>query len=454
MSTQFTGQVAVIVPCHNYGKYLAECLDSIFAQFLVPREILVVDDSSTDNSKEVALRYAHRGVRYLRGDWKSVGAARNAGMNATTAPYLIFLDADDTISSNYVIEGLRLLDKEPECAIAYTDNQFFGNQSGKFCFPEPLNMRRFDTQNSMHAACMVRREALLQSGCWNHGKDTDGDWITWRRILRLGWKTAKSKGVLRYRMHNNNMTPGLRHRQSYAARSGLLGEPTTLCVALSGRHWAWPLVAGFLERQTYEHDLVHLILIDTSHDPEFGNMVRQWLARCDYRSYSYVTDTISRKGLADAPRSEVTKLVSHTLGRLYNRCAQLSSTALTLFLEDDMVPPDDAYPRIISHFGTEVLSVNAAYKSRKKNRSVGWLDAQGKEFSEQYPMGEGVSSVYGYGFGCSAIRTAYLKEHPFRSPEGLSYDFDFYDCAQKQRWKTLVDWNCICKHYQDADTWI
>ena len=454
MSKQYTGQAAVIIPCHNYADYLGECIESVLAQTLIPREIIVVDDSSTDNTKKVASRYVNSGVRYIRGEWKSVGAARNAGMNETTAPFVLCLDADDAISPCYIAEGFRAFDRNTDTAIVYPDLEYIGNKSGEFLFPDPLDWKRFDTKNSIQSASMVRREALLQAGSWSHGIDHDGDWITWRRILHLGWKAVKSKGIHRYRIHDRNMSSEVTIPQGYAKRAGFLEEPATLCIALSGRNWAWPLLSGFLERQTFPHNFLHLILIETSQDSNFATMVKAWLASCDYCSSTFIRDTTLQKGLADVPRSEVTKLVSHAVGRLYNQFAQLSTTTLTLFLEDDMIPPDDAYPRIIQNFDTNVLSVNAAYRSRKNGCSVGWLDSSGTEFSSDHPMGEGVSSVYGYGFGCSAIRTAYLKHNVFRSPEGLSYDFDFYDTAIKDGWKTLVDWNCVCRHYHDALRWV
>ena len=67
--------VAVIVPCHNYGRFLRECLESIVAQTTKPAHILVVDDASTDNTPEVAAEFAGRGVGYLRVDFRDASRA-------------------------------------------------------------------------------------------------------------------------------------------------------------------------------------------------------------------------------------------------------------------------------------------------------------------------------------------------------------------------------------------
>lgn len=98
-----THTVAVVIPCHNYGQYLAECLDSVLAQTYRPDEIVVVDDASTDDSAEVAARYAERGVRLIRFERnQGVAAARNAGIDATTGQYVVCLDADDLLDPRYV----------------------------------------------------------------------------------------------------------------------------------------------------------------------------------------------------------------------------------------------------------------------------------------------------------------------------------------------------------------
>lgn len=95
--------VAVVIPCHNYGQYLAECLDSVLAQTYPPDEIVVVDDASTDDSAAIADRYAERGVRLIRFEAnQGVAAARNAGIDATRADYVVCLDADDLLDPRYV----------------------------------------------------------------------------------------------------------------------------------------------------------------------------------------------------------------------------------------------------------------------------------------------------------------------------------------------------------------
>src|SRR5262245_52962169 len=88
-----TAQVAVIVPCYNAERTLAETLQSVVAQSF-PLELVVIDDGSTDDSLAIA-RTFEPGARVLTGPNQGVSAARNLGIAETSADWIVFLDSDD-----------------------------------------------------------------------------------------------------------------------------------------------------------------------------------------------------------------------------------------------------------------------------------------------------------------------------------------------------------------------
>ncbi len=447
--------VAVVIPCHDYGRYLKEALDSVLAQTRPPDDIVVVDDSSTDDTPQVAASFADRGVRYVRGEWKSVGAARNAGLAATKADFLVFLDADDLLHPDYVRSGVNTLMNHLDAALAYTDQQYFGVKKMHYRAPETFDSERFDAVNHCHPASMVRRDALLQAGGWSHGIDEDGDWITWRKVLQLGWKAVKSDGLFFYRTHDRNMHVMLNAKRSYAERAGFLEAKITLCLSLSGRTWAWPMTSAFLEGQTFPHRLMRLIVLDTSQDAEFAEEVKRWLASCDYDEYSYLTANVGRKGLANLARGDVALEVASACGTIYNRFARLAETPLVCFLEDDMSPPLDVYPRLIRLLQPDVVSVSASCFHRNRDRkpiACGWSpNGHPIEIAE----GAGITAVGANGFGCAVIRGEYLRKAIFRNGPGVHcFDHNFYrDLVFEKKLKALVDWGCVCRHHQNADTW-
>lgn len=93
-------RISIIVPCHNYGAYLARALKSVVAQNDPDWEVIVVDDGSTDDTQSVveAWRATHpEHIRWLTQDNAGPGAARNHGARETTGDWLLFLDADDVL---------------------------------------------------------------------------------------------------------------------------------------------------------------------------------------------------------------------------------------------------------------------------------------------------------------------------------------------------------------------
>jgi glycosyltransferase involved in cell wall biosynthesis len=85
--------VSVIVPAYNAGMYLADALESVFAQDYRPLEVIVVDDGSTDDTRAVAMNYSQ--VRYLHQNNQGPPAARNTGLSNCKGDLIAFLDSDD-----------------------------------------------------------------------------------------------------------------------------------------------------------------------------------------------------------------------------------------------------------------------------------------------------------------------------------------------------------------------
>lgn len=96
---------SIVIPNYNKEEYLKECLDSIFNQTLDKSkyEVLFVDDGSTDNSLEIVKNYD---VRLFNTNRKMAGGARNKGIENATGEYVLFLDSDDYLYSNDVLEKL------------------------------------------------------------------------------------------------------------------------------------------------------------------------------------------------------------------------------------------------------------------------------------------------------------------------------------------------------------
>jgi glycosyltransferase involved in cell wall biosynthesis len=110
MTTAALG-VAVVIPTHDGADHLPAAVASVRAQTFAPEELVVVDDGSTDGTAAVA---ASLDVRCLRQAQQGAGAARNAGVGATTAKLIAFLDCDDRWVPEKLERQVALLAADPE----------------------------------------------------------------------------------------------------------------------------------------------------------------------------------------------------------------------------------------------------------------------------------------------------------------------------------------------------
>ena len=102
-------KVSIIIPVNNAEKYLGACLDSVVRQTLKDIEIVCVDDGSTDSSPDILAEYAANDprVKVILQPKSNAGAARNAGYDASSGEYLLFLDADDVFAPTLVETLIR-----------------------------------------------------------------------------------------------------------------------------------------------------------------------------------------------------------------------------------------------------------------------------------------------------------------------------------------------------------
>ncbi|HYO82165.1 MAG TPA: glycosyltransferase family 2 protein, partial [Bryobacteraceae bacterium] len=98
--------VSVIIPARNSEATLARTLDSLRAQSIEHWEAIVVNDGSSDGTPAIAREYAERDgrIRVITGAGKGVSAARNCGIAAARCDWLVFLDADDELRPDYLLE--------------------------------------------------------------------------------------------------------------------------------------------------------------------------------------------------------------------------------------------------------------------------------------------------------------------------------------------------------------
>ncbi|HEX7490427.1 MAG TPA: glycosyltransferase [Candidatus Limnocylindrales bacterium] len=119
--------VSVIIPTHNYARFLGQAIDSIQRGAHADWQCIVVDDGSTDGTAEIAaaLTAADKRISYLSQESAGPSAARNAGLAVAAGDFVQFLDADDLLGSHKLQHQLEVFGRHPEADIVYGGVRYF-----------------------------------------------------------------------------------------------------------------------------------------------------------------------------------------------------------------------------------------------------------------------------------------------------------------------------------------
>jgi len=196
--TETDARVAVLVACHNDGATIRETLDSLRAE--PDTELVVIDDGSTDSATHRALERAEEeGIRVLRKTNGGPSSAWMAGVQATTAPYVMPFSSDDLLLSGSTRLLADALEDHPDAGFAYGDMETFGMANALRPSAPTLCPWLVTYTNAMPPYCLFRRSTLLEIGGWADIAASE-DWDLWMRLAARGYYgTHVQAPVYRYR---------------------------------------------------------------------------------------------------------------------------------------------------------------------------------------------------------------------------------------------------------------
>lgn len=444
--------VAVVVPCHNYARFLPECLQSLKAQSFRPTQILVVDDSSTDNPEAVCQQFD--GVEYIRCEVKDVHEARAAGLARVNTTFVAFLDADDKLPPGYFEEAISLFREDRRIAITYPTLEYFGDASGPAHgtqnAPDQLTADGLEQRNWICAGSVIRVELLHQSLAFR-GKKIDGsrcwsqDWSVAKAVLRSGvsWIAKKMKTPLMYRKHGTNMSA--RPNDSYWNDAYFENETITVVIAFSGRWDCWAKLRTWLVTQEWPRQQLRLLIINATHQPlSPANLgLESWDGSIQIEKFDAGYPRLGDIERRNAPG--VCKAVEAAVAGIYNTAVRLLGTEYVVFIEDDVIPKrSNAIEMLLMQMGPWVAGVSGVYRTRYQTDkccafSVPYTGVE----SFKSLQGEGVEVVGGSGFGCLLTRRSLLRRFPLAGDSSASY-FDLEFALNVSRcdngwWKWLLN---------------
>ena len=196
--------VSIIITSYNYGRYLAEAINSALSQTWPADEIIVVDDGSTDDSLEVAHRFEGvPTVRIISQENQGPAQALNNGVSAATTEFFLKLDPDDKLDPHFIERTVPVLAADAAAAYVYTACRYFGMWQGILPAP-PYDEAELRFRPRINANSLMRKKAFEQVGGYSQAMArTYEDWDLYLSLSEHGWRgIALPEPLVHYRKHS------------------------------------------------------------------------------------------------------------------------------------------------------------------------------------------------------------------------------------------------------------
>ena len=198
--------LSVVIPCYDQGELLVEALASAERSAPERCELILVDDGSRQpRTREVFRVLQDAGYRVIAQPNAGLSAARNRGIREARGRCVLPLDADNRLVPAGVAASLRLLDSDPQVAVAYGDRMEFGLRSGRFA-PPVFDPGLLLWTNVIDACAVYRREVWESCGGYDPAMTSWEDWEFWIAAVERGWRFRHlPEVVFEYRVRPGSM---------------------------------------------------------------------------------------------------------------------------------------------------------------------------------------------------------------------------------------------------------
>lgn len=196
-------RVSIVIPSYNHLHYLPRALETALDQCFTEMEVIVVNDGSTDGTKEWLDNYRHPKLRVIHQENKGPAEAINTGVKASQGEYITWMSADNYCADYFVEAFVSALDCEPDISFAYSPYYVIDgkDQIQSIYFASALSLRDLITRtghNRGNASFMYRKSVHDAVGLYN-GWSCDSD--MWVKILELYKSVYLIEPVYYYRIH-------------------------------------------------------------------------------------------------------------------------------------------------------------------------------------------------------------------------------------------------------------
>ena len=203
-------KVTVYITAHNYGKYVKKAIDSVLAQKFNDWELIVINDGSTDNTKEILKKYSSHGkIKVIHQEKKGLAVTNNIALRLSRGEYIMRLDADDYLDENALLVLANILDSHRDVGLVYPD-YYRVDERGEIIDIERRKKVGKDAKLldlPAHGACtMIRKTCLLDLGGYDESLSCQDGYDLWIRFINRFKPYNVNIPLFYYRQHPLSLT--------------------------------------------------------------------------------------------------------------------------------------------------------------------------------------------------------------------------------------------------------
>ena len=197
--------VTIIIINYNKAPYLKEAIDSALSQNYQNKEILIIDDGSTDNSQEIINSYANRErIRILYQENNGVIYTRNKAINEAKGEFIVQLDGDDILLDGFITNAVNQFDDNTS-KIVYGTTVHFGEKNGPWNLGKYTLEKQLVTNQIVISAMFSKKDFLKVGGYDQYFELGYEDWDFWLNLISSGVEVVQLDiPMLKYRILKNS----------------------------------------------------------------------------------------------------------------------------------------------------------------------------------------------------------------------------------------------------------
>ncbi|MFN0071049.1 MAG: glycosyltransferase [Chloroflexota bacterium] len=203
--------VSILTATYNRSSFLNEAILSALSQDFTDFELIIIDDGSTDDTRDIVRSFSDQRIRYFHQSNRGQTTALNAGLSSATGEFLTFLDSDDLFLPHKLSAQVRELEQDPEIGLTAGGWIRIDELGRALSTVTPLNSHDLDLQNWLLGCPIITCSVLLRTewariaGGFDSSFAAYNDWDLWLRMVTAGctmrWGTEI---VCKQRFHPGN----------------------------------------------------------------------------------------------------------------------------------------------------------------------------------------------------------------------------------------------------------